>query len=298
MPQYRNRDNSGLGKDPEEPLLKKKTTMMVNGKEVVKKKKKKKKNNISQAAFEEEPLAQLGYGIVAYIDILWTLICVFLLFSLMLIPTMNHYNEGTGYKSFNKELQQYEMGTLGNMGYSSVQCAAIPIEIGKLNIQCPYGKVGKMIDYGVNLSDETAGNCLINDKIKKCQPDAVSFQTLLANSLDKNTYLLDFGTWQSLYTDPVGKAECNVEKQSRLFVQYTCNQPTENLQMKYNQMCLVMSSACIIALLFTITIRWLYQGGKMKQIDWDMSTVTAGDYTVEFTIDREGYDDWKKYKYE
>ena len=104
MPKYRNRDNSGLGKDPEEPLLKHKTTMMVGGKEITKRKKKKKKNNISQAAFEEEPLAQLGYGIVAYIDILWTLICVFLLFSLMLIPTMNHYNGGTGYKSFNKEL--------------------------------------------------------------------------------------------------------------------------------------------------------------------------------------------------
>jgi len=36
----------------------------------------------------------------------------------------------------------------------------------------------------------------------------------------------------------------------------------------------------------------------MKQIDWDMSTVTAGDYTVEFTIDREGYDDWKSSRYE
>ena len=30
----------------------------------------------------------------------------------------------------------------------------------------------------------------------------------------------------------------------------------------------------------------------MKQIDWDMSTITAGDYSVEFTIPRVAYDNW------
>ena len=183
------------------------------------------------------------------------------------------------------------------MGYSSVQCAAIPIEIGKLNIQCPYGKIGKLIDYGVNLSDETAGNCRLNDKIKKCQPDATNFLKDLAKAVDKNTYLFDFGTWQSLYKDANAKKDCNVKGESRFFIQYSCLQSQENLDMKYNQMCLIVSSACLIALLFTIVIRWLYQGGKMKQIDWDMSTVTAGDYTVEMMICREGYDDWKENVY-
>jgi len=35
----------------------------------------------------------------------------------------------------------------------------------------------------------------------------------------------------------------------------------------------------------------------MKQIDWDMSTITAGDYSVEFQIPREAYDDWKNEYY-
>jgi len=54
-------------------------------------------------------------------------------------------------------------------------------------------------------------------------------------------------------------------------------------------MCLVVATAILIALLFTITIRYLYQGGKMEQIDWDMATVTAGDYTVEFPIEHSSY---------
>ena len=28
-------------------------------------------------------------------------------------------------------------------------------------------------------------------------------------------------------------------------------------------------------------------------IDWDVKTITAGDYSVEFDIDKETYDRWK-----
>ena len=57
-------------------------------------------------------------------------------------------------------------------------------------------------------------------------------------------------------------------------------------------MCLVTATNVLIAFLFTIGIRMTYQGQKMKQIDWDMSTITAGDYSVEFEIPRTGYDNW------
>ena len=63
-------------------------------------------------------------------------------------------------------------------------------------------------------------------------------------------------------------------------------------------MCLAVATAVLIALLFTIMIRYLYQGGKMDQIDWDMSTVTAGDYTVEFEIQKKDYLEWKAAVYD
>lgn len=52
-------------------------------------------------------------------------------------------------------------------------------------------------------------------------------------------------------------------------------------------MCLISATAIIIAMIFTITIRYLFQGGKMTKIDWDMATITAGDYTVEIDLERE-----------
>lgn len=63
-------------------------------------------------------------------------------------------------------------------------------------------------------------------------------------------------------------------------------------------MCLVVATGILIAFLFTITIRLLYQGGKMEQIDWDMTTITAGDYTVELEINLEQYEQWERNTYE
>ena len=62
-------------------------------------------------------------------------------------------------------------------------------------------------------------------------------------------------------------------------------------------MCLVVATGVLISLLFTITIRCLYQGGKIEQLDWDMATVTAGDYTVEFEIPKEAYEEWYNNEY-
>jgi len=67
---------------------------------------------------------------VAYTNILWTLIVVFALFSLMLLPTMNIYQQGTGVST--GMTLTYEAGMLGNMGYSSVQCASIPLDVGRI----------------------------------------------------------------------------------------------------------------------------------------------------------------------
>ena len=103
--------------------------------------------------------------------------------------------------------------------------------------------------------------------------------------------------YTNLYANSNGKSSCDGEE-SRLFMEYTCEQSNENMDMKYNQMCLVSATAILIALLFTITIRALFQGGKIERISWDMSTVTAGDYTVEIEILKDSYDEWKNGNYQ
>ena len=64
------------------------------------------------------------------------------------------------------------------------------------------------------------------------------------------------------------------------------------MHLKYNQMACVSATICLIAYLFTISLRHLYQGGKIKQLEWDMATITAGDYTVELKINPDHYRTW------
>ena len=184
--------------------------------------------------FEAEPLAQLGVGIVTYIHILWTLCMIFFVFSILLLPSMNHYSGGVGYKGDNPEFIQYEQGFLGNMGYSSVQCSSVEIDVGKLNINCPYGGVGKIIGYGVNLDSESAGNCASANAPKQCIPDSSYFTGKLDSAIGKETFIIPYDevsdddpNWEALYASPSDKSKCMVAA-SRLFVQYSCVQSLAN----------------------------------------------------------------------
>lgn len=209
---------------------------------------------------------------------------------------MSNFKQGSGYKNVNPELIKYEMGTIGNLGYSSVQCASIPVDVKKLNIMCPFGTVGKIIDQGINQKDKDASNCANNDAISNCTPNSDSFKAAMTAAIGKESYLFNFPE-QDLWKTQAEKDSCFIPGDSRLFIQYTCEQSLDSQHLKYNQMCLAVATATLIAFLFTIAIRYMYQGGKMKQIDWDMSTITAGDYSVEFTIPRDAYDQWKSQFY-
>ena len=82
----------------------------------------------------------LGYGIVAYINILHTMIWVFLGFSLILLPVMMAFKTGTEYES---DLHVgYAKTMISNLGYSQVECRNIPVSLGNIAITCPYGTVG------------------------------------------------------------------------------------------------------------------------------------------------------------
>lgn len=49
--------------------------------------------------------------------------------------------------------------------------------------------------------------------------------------------------------------------------------------------------------LFTIFTRWLYFKGKLNQVEWDMATITAADYTVEMRIKPKPYKAWFEQEY-
>ena len=168
-------------------------TVKINGKEVVKKQVKKKKNPIDGGVVESNAIAQLGFGIVAYVNILWMLIWTFTVYTLLLLPTMFSYSSGTAYDQVPEAVKSsYLDSYLGNLGYSSVQCASIPSQVGQLNLDCPYGKIGKFLDYGINPSVETKNTCVNDSTNDMCYPDSDFIKSDLESSIGLSQKLFTF----------------------------------------------------------------------------------------------------------
>lgn len=52
-----------------------------------------------------------------------------------------------------------------------------------------------------------------------------------------------------------------------------------------------------IALIFLLILRNLRTATKIKRLEWDLSTVTAADYTVQMPINKKAYLKWREEVY-
>jgi hypothetical protein len=66
---------------------------------------------------------------------------------------------------------------------------------------------------------------------------------------------------------------------------------------KFRGLCLNTSIGILICCIFTFSVRWLKLKGRLDQMQWDMKTVTAGDYTVELKISEADYRAWYDSEY-
>ena len=130
----------------------------------------------------------LGFGIVEYINILFIMVCVFLIFSVLLIPTILNFRTGQVY--MNDPREGYAKNMIGNLGYSSVECVHIPVSLGRITLDCSYGEIGSIIDFGINNPSmgSPADACVNNNYNKKCKPYSdAQITKKLTNSIGKNS---------------------------------------------------------------------------------------------------------------
>ena len=88
-----------------------------------------------QKLLELEPMAMLGYGIVSYMQLLQFLQWVFVILTLLNLPALYIYSQGTSYKENSENfLGGYDTWMLGNLGYSSVNCDSAPTSVGFIGL--------------------------------------------------------------------------------------------------------------------------------------------------------------------
>ena len=77
-----------------------------------------------------------------------------------------------------------------------------------------------------------------------------------------------------------------------VYLQYTCVMTEDQQYYKYLNLCIIVSLAILICFVFMIFIRWIIIQSKIRQLEWDIATITLSDYSVEFPISKESYLNW------
>ena len=106
---------------------------------------------------------------IAYRDLLFTMIVVFSLLTVILSPAFFFFAKNDGIRP---EIQKpYVKYSLGNMGYSTSQCSLIPLGAGdsiqdiQIPLQCPFGDFTNAYSYGVNPAELLPNNfCAVSEE--------------------------------------------------------------------------------------------------------------------------------------
>jgi len=68
------------------------------------------------------------------------------------------------------------------------------------------------------------------------------------------------------------------------YIQYYCYQENEELNDKRHQALLIGCIGLFSCFIFTFMIYYLMKMQRLQYKEWDVRTVTAGDFTVEYQI--------------
>lgn len=231
---------------------------MVNGKEKVKRAKKKPKTQFNEETTKGDPLARLGFGIVAYLGMLYYMIWAFAFYSILLLPVFYFYNHGKAYELVgNPELLGYAKNTIGALGYSEYKCQSMPLEIGSITMTCEFGTIGQISPslVGVNPTDFRT-TCQNNADNQKCKLSDQFTSSVQSVAVGQSIYKLDISE-DTIWSD--GKpSDSECYSGAFFFVQFECLQSEDILHDKYYMMATTVFICCLISYFFTISLRHLF----------------------------------------
>ena len=130
-----------------------------------------------------------GFGIVAYRNIIKALIVAFAVLSVPALVQITIYSAGQGYDYNLESIKGNEIYSLGNLGYSKVQCENIPIGVGYITLLCEYGSIGSILDIGVNRKSIgfSLKSCSTTDVNAFCRPTNPKFLDTLTKQTGLKT---------------------------------------------------------------------------------------------------------------
>jgi hypothetical protein len=262
----------------------------------------------------EDPYLSLGFGMVAYFNMLKALILMFSVFTLLAIPMISIYVGYDGQSSGNNYSKS--KFSLGNMGFSESICKHIFIGIeGNYEFTCRTGTIDKIEYTGIlpaaepTVFEKYMGFCA--DPTDKVTPNSLHPEVAACQGAIQGDFIAEYinkncagsATCQSPISvkdmlvpqanAPAGTPSSCYADDSIVYLQYKCSQSNEILNTKRDQGLFVSCVGILISLLFLTCMYYLSKVAAIEFKQWDVGTVTAGDFTVEYQIPKKV---WTKFE--
>lgn len=109
--------------------------------------------------------------------------------------------------------------------------------------------------------------------------------------------------FDAVYPDIAGKDATNgdgncADVTAYFFIQYKCEQSEADMHDKYNTIAKTTAIIMFVAFSFILFIWYLQKSQGIDQLENDMNTITASDFTVELDISRSMWDYFEKQLWE
>lgn len=258
----------------------------------------------------------LGYGVNAYFDIMLSLCYMFISISIFCIPLyyMYAFNDAKGLVHYVPGVKYHiTKWSIGNMGGATVFCQNKAIKTNHFRISCPnaetaqidvdnavFGVMNQHIENKAYCTNENAEfinalntpieidgetrkmvNCTqyldqsaISKKLEVCRGSSeceLSFEGLYSSSFSY---------------DPNGECGDN----ANFFIQVPCKLPEEA---GANRTMFGLLAGCVAVFIYLFTVvyfDYIKSVQHNKYVDFDVKTITAGDYTIEFDLEHGMYE--------
>lgn len=76
---------------------------------------------------------------------------------------------------------------------------------------------------------------------------------------------------------------------AKIFVNYFCYQDEQTLVTKKNQAAIISCLGVLLVLVYLTVIHYFKRASTLNQMQWDIQTITPGDYTCQLEITEKAY---------
>lgn len=221
---------------------------------------------------------------VSYFHMIGLLMVMFTVITIMNIPTLIIYGSYNNYSDLSS-VSMVNYVSLGNMGFSSTRCGNAGMAANQIQLSCNIGEISKIEAFGISANFEDQSYCMVN-KTSFCHSSINN--TTLSKKLNecKNKTECKVTNLKSYIT--ANSKVCG-DEDAFFHVMYYCSQSNDELATKRSHASII-SCIGIFQSLFILIMIYMAKGmTSITQIEWDVSTVTAGDYTCDMLITREQY---------